>query len=228
LYIVIVGGGQVGYYLVKALLNENHEVSLIEADIKAVKRIEEELGSIYIHGDGCDIATLDKAGTERADIFIAVTGRDENNLVACQVAKHRFNVPRTIARISNPTNDLLFKKLGLNTTISSVNLVLEHIEGEIPTHPITRLTEFPKGNIDVVELKIPPTSPAVGKRIDSFSLPKGTIISLIVRKEREARLATKHTTIEAGDWLIMATHPEKEEYLHALFTTGEAIPAQRI
>ena len=111
MYIIIIGGGRLGYYLTKALLDEGHEVLIIEKDAAVCETIVAEMGSICIRGDGCEVSTLIEVGTGRADMFIAVTGDDEDNLVACQVAKHRFNVARTIARVRNPKNDIIFKKL---------------------------------------------------------------------------------------------------------------------
>jgi len=139
MYFIIVGGGKVGYYLSQALLSEGHEVLILEKDPAKCGAICEQLGSVVVRGDGCEARTLGDAGTERADILIAVTDEDEDNLVACQVAKHKFKVPRTIARINNPKNEALFKKLGIDVTISSTNIILEHIEEEVPTHPLVHL-----------------------------------------------------------------------------------------
>ena len=111
---IVIGGGRVGYYLTKALLDEGHEVLLVEKNANICDIINDEMGSICFRGDGCEAATLGEIGTGRADMFIAVTGDDEDNLVACQVAKHKFNVPRTIARIRNPKNEIIFKKLGFS------------------------------------------------------------------------------------------------------------------
>ena len=113
MYIIIIGGGRVGYYLTKTLLNEGHEVLIIEKNATYCETINNELGTVCIQGDGCETATLAEVGTERADMFVAVTGEDQDNLVACQIAKHKFNVQRTIARIRNPQNEVLFKKLGM-------------------------------------------------------------------------------------------------------------------
>ena len=108
MYIIVVGGGRVGYYLTKALLDEDHEVLLVEKEAAICENVNEELGSICLRGDGCEAATLAEVGADRADMLIAVTGDDEDNLVACQVAKHKFNVPRTVARINNPKNETIF------------------------------------------------------------------------------------------------------------------------
>ena len=139
MYIVIVGGGRVGYYLAKALIDEGHEIVIVEKNARYCDIINEEMGSVCIKGDGCEAVTLAEIGTGRADMLVAVTGDDEDNLVACQVAKHKFNVPRTIARIRNPANEDVFKKLGIDVAVSSTNIILEQIEKVVPTHPLTHL-----------------------------------------------------------------------------------------
>lgn len=173
MYIIVVGGGRVGYYLTKALLDEGHEVLLVEKNATICEVITDELGSICLRGDGCEAATLAEVGTDRADMLIAVTGDDEDNLVACQVAKHKFNVPRTIARIRNPKNETIFKKLGIDITISSTNIILENIETEVPTHPLTHLLTIRDKGLGIVEVKIPPGSATVGKLVKELSLPPG-------------------------------------------------------
>jgi trk system potassium uptake protein TrkA len=155
MYIIVVGGGRVGYYLAKGLLDEKHEVLVVEKDANICEEINEELGSISLRGDGCEASTLAEAGAERADMVIAVTGEDEDNLVSCQVSKHKFNVPRTIARTRNPKNETLFKMLGIDVTISSTNVILEHIEEEVPTHPLTHLLVVDESN---QSFRVPPPS----------------------------------------------------------------------
>jgi len=170
MYIIVVGGGRVGYYLAKALLNEGHEVLIVEKNATICETITEEMGSVCIRGDGCEAATLADIGTSRADILIAVTGDDEDNLVACQVAKYKFNVARTIARIRNPQNEAIFKKLGIDVTVSSTNLILEHIEEEVPTFPLIHLATVREKELEIVELKIPTDSNTVGKTVKELSL----------------------------------------------------------
>jgi len=213
MYIIIIGGGRVGYYLSKALLDEGHEVLVIEKEAAISNAINDELGSICIRGDGCEAATLADVGTERADMFIAVTGDDEDNLVACQVAKHKFNVPRTIARIRNPQNEILFKKLGIDVTISSTNVILEHIEEKVPTHPLTHLLAIEDSGLEIVEIKIPPESTSIGKAIRELSLPPGSRLALVIREGGKNRIPTLNTTLRAGDRIIALTTPELEETL---------------
>lgn len=213
LYIVVIGGGRVGYYLTRALLDEGHEVLIIEKNANICATISDELGSICFRGDGCEVATLEEIGTQRAEMLVAVTGDDEDNLVSCQVAKHRFNVPRTIARIRNPQNETLFKKLGIDVTVSSTNVILEQIAEEVPTHPLTHLLAIRHKGLEIVEVKIPPDSNTIGKTVKELSLPPGSVLSLIIRKARKPIVPTPSTTLQAEDQVIAVIDSESEEAL---------------
>ena len=215
MYIIIVGGGGVGYYLTKALLDEGHEVLAIEKNATVCESVVSELGSVCIRGDGCEVSTLTEAGTNRADMLIAVTGDDEDNLVACQVAKHKFNVPRTIARIRNPKNETIFKKLGVDVTVSSTNIILEHIQEEVPTHTLTHLLTIRDKGLEIVEIKIPSESIMVGKTIKELSLPPKSTLFLIIRKGQKPIIPKANTILEAEDQIIAVTTPESEEKLRA-------------
>jgi trk system potassium uptake protein len=213
MYIIVVGGGQVGYYLAKALLSEKHEVLVIEKDRERAEFISGEMGSICIHGDGCEATVLAQAGTARADMLIAVTGDDEDNLVACQLAKHRFKVLRTIARSGNPKNEPLFKKLGIDVTVSSTNVILEYIEQELPTHPLTHLLTIRDKGIEIVEVKIPAGSVSIGKAIKDIQLPPGCALTLIIRGDQRPQIANPDMVLQAGDQIIALTPTEAEEAL---------------
>lgn len=220
MYIIIVGGGRVGYYLSKTLLSDGHEILLLEKDARGCDAIAEELGtSVVMHGDGCEAATLDQAGTGRADMLIAVTGDDEDNLVACQVAKHKFNVPRTITRIKNPRNETLFKKLGIDVTVSSTDLILAHIEHELPFHPLIPLLKLRGGELEMVEIKIPSGSMAVGKQLRELLLPAKSFITLVINAEKGPQIPSWGTVLKAGDAVIAVTRPEAEEALRRMLTT---------
>jgi trk system potassium uptake protein TrkA len=213
MYIIVVGGGQLGYYLTKALLNEGHEVLTIEKTASVCEKLVNEMGSVCVRGDGCEVSTLAEAGTGRADMLIAVTGDDEDNLVSCQLAKHRFQVARTIARINNPKNEALFKKLGVDVTVSSTDIILEHIKEEVPTHPLTHLLNLPESGLEVVEVRIPPHSTSVGRTIKDLAMPDGSTLSLIIRKDHKPIVPGAATVIEEGDQVIAVTTPDSEEAL---------------
>jgi len=215
MYIIVVGGGRVGYYLTKALLDEGHEVLLIEKNAAICDTITDEMGSICFRGDGCETVTLAEIGTGRADMLIAVTGDDEDNLVACQVAKHKFNVPCTIARIRNPGNENIFKKLGVDVAVGSTSIILEHIEEKVPTHPLTHLLTLSDKGLEIVEIKIPPESTTVGKSVKELSLPEESKLVLVISKERKPRVPTASTILQAGDQIIALTSPESEDGLRS-------------
>lgn len=218
MYIIIVGGGSVGYYLCKALLSEGHEVLMMEKDAAKCERFEDELGSVCLRGDGCEVATLAEAGASRADVFIAATNEDEDNLVACQVAKHKYEVPRTIARVNNPKNESIFKKLGIDCVISVTNLILEHIEEEIPTHPLIHLLTMEEERTEIVEIRIPEGSTAVGKSVKELSLPPDSILGLVIRNGQKPQVPTGATVLQANDRIIALTSTDNEEALRKELT----------
>ena len=218
MYIIVVGGGRVGYYLARALLDEGHEVLIIEKNATFCETINEEMGSVCIRGDGCEAATLEEVGTGRASMLVAVTGDDEDNLVACQVAKYKFNVPRTIARIRNPQNEAIFQKLGVDVTVSATTIILEAIEKEVPTHPLTHLLTLSDKGLEIVEVRIPPESKSIGKLVKEISLPEGSKLALIIPKDRKPRWAAPGTVLREGDQIIALTTPELEQALRTALT----------
>jgi trk system potassium uptake protein TrkA len=213
MYIIVVGGGKVGYYLAKTLVAENHEVLVIEQDAKKCERIAEELGSIVLRGDGCEATTLRDAGAGRADMLIAVTGDDEDNLVSSQMAKVKFNVSRTIARINNPKNQTIFKKLGIDVTVNSTDLILAHIEQELPTHPLVCLLELKGMGLEIVEVKVTAESPVAGKPLKNISLPPESMVSLVISPQKGAQVPTADTILSPGDEVVAVTKPETESAL---------------
>ena len=133
MFIIVAGGGKVGYYLTRELLDHGHEVVLIEQVSRKATGLTEKLGDVVLEGDAADASTLETAGIVRADVVIAVTGQDEDNLVICQMAKRKFNVKRTIARINNPKNERIFERLGIDQAVSVTKLIMGAIERGIPS-----------------------------------------------------------------------------------------------
>jgi trk system potassium uptake protein TrkA len=208
-YIVVVGGGKVGYHLTKSLLNEGQEVLVIEKDQIKVDRITRELGATALQGDGAEVATLEMAGLERADVVAAVTGHDEDNLIIAQVAKGRFNVPRTVARVNNPRNEFIFAKLGIDAAVSATQIILSFIQQSIPEHPFVHLLTLQEGGIEFVELQLEEGSPAVGKNAGDLDLPGDTAVPLLIRSGRPI-VVQVDTPLEANDRLIAVTTSEQE------------------
>jgi trk system potassium uptake protein len=215
MYIIVIGGGKVGYHLSKALLDEGHEVLVIEKERSRIEFICSELGSVCLHGDGCEAATQAEAGAARAEMLIAVTGDDGDNLVACQVAKHRYKVPRTIARTTNPKNEALFRLLGVDVTVNSTNVIMENIQQEVPTHVLTHLFTIQDRGVEIVEIKIPADSQSVGKKIRDITLPSGSLLMLIMRRDQNPFVVNPDMVIQTGDQIIALTPTNFEEQLKA-------------
>lgn len=212
MYIVIGGGGQVGYYLAKGLIEQGHEVLLLERDSKRVERLSEELGPSIMRGDACEARTLLDVGTSRANLVIAVTGDDEDNLVICQVAKARFHVPSTIARVNNPRNEALFRRLGIDVIISPTQSILHMIEAQLPHHTLVPLMTLTRAGLGLVELTVPPTSPAAGKTVRSLTLPNSVNLALIVRDDNNLT-PTGETVILPEDHIFALVTAEGEQAL---------------
>jgi trk system potassium uptake protein len=219
MYILVVGGGKVGYYLTKTLVNEgSHEVMLIERNPQKVEIFTERFGRVVMQGNGDEVATLEKAGAGRADVVIAVTGDDEDNLVICQVAKQRFNVPRTIARINNPKNEDLFRRLGIDSTVSATNVILSLIEQLIPQRHFVHLMTLRHGDLAIVEGIIPGDSPVNGRTLAEIPFPTGVVIAAILRGP-ELILPTGSTRLRTGDEVVAVTKREQEAALRELLAT---------
>lgn len=209
MYIVVVGGGKVGYHLTRLLLAEGQEVLVIEKDAAKADRITTELGGTAIHGDGAEASTLQSAGVERADVVAAVTGHDEDNLIIAQVAKRRFDVPRTVARINNPRNEFIFSKLGIDATVSATQIILSVIQQEIPEHPFVHLLTLQDSDVGFIQLQLTEESPAAGKLTSELTLPEDTAVPLLIRDGKPI-VVHADTRLQAHDKLIAVASVQQE------------------
>jgi trk system potassium uptake protein len=220
MFVVMAGAGKVGYHLARALVAD-HEVLVIELDPARVDFIAEELGSeVIMQGDACDAATMERAGMERADLVVAVTGDDEDNLTFCQIAKAKFSVPRAVARINNPQNEGLFRHLGIDSTVSATNLIMSHIEQELPWRGLIHLLSLRSRGLELVEVRVPHDALIVGRQVRQLLLPQGSLLSLIIDADGTPRLPTPDTTVHADDILLAVTNIETEETLRNALTSA--------
>src|SRR6187549_3163811 len=204
MFVLVVGGGKVGYYLTKELIDSGHEVVLMEKDKDRANQIADEIGSIVISHDGCEGKHLAEAGANRATIVAAVTGDDEDNLVVCQMAKHHFDVPRTIARVNNPRNEELFRHLGVDEIISPTRMALAAIEQDIPVHELLHLARLEGGELELVEAQVGDGSPAIGRHPADIALPEGCSLFVLIRDEK-AHAIRPDITFQAGDKVLAIT-----------------------
>lgn len=216
MYIIIVGGGKVGYYLAKSLLTEGHEVLLVEKDPYKCAALTDEFGTNILQGDGCEVPSMNEAGMSRADVVIAVTGEDEDNLAVCQVAKLQFDVPRTIARINNPKNERIFRRLGIDVTVSSTELIMSQIEQVIPAHSLIHLLTLRGMGVSFIELEIPANSPALNHPVRTLGIPADSILPLLIRGGNETIIPYGDTVLEPGDQVIAVTSEASESVLRRI------------
>jgi trk system potassium uptake protein TrkA len=218
MYIIVVGAGKMGYHLTKALLKDEHEVIIVERSAPKCEAIREELGSMVIVGDGCEESVLREAGASRADVFITVTGVDEDNLVACQIAKHRFQVGRTISLINNPSNEKLFVELGVDVCVSSTDIILSHIEEELPEHSLVHFMALRGSNREIVGIRIPPDAAVVGQVLGEVPIPDDSLISFVLRKDGTLVVPDREAILGSEDEVVAITTAEGEEALRDVLT----------
>jgi trk/ktr system potassium uptake protein len=222
-FVLVIGGGKVGYYLTKELIDSGHEVVLMEKDRDRANQIADEIGSIVISHDGCEGKYLAEAGANRADIVAAVTGDDEDNLVICQMAKHHFDVPRTIARVNNPKNEDLFKHLGVDELISPTRMILGSIEQDIPVHELLHLAALGEGELELIEAHLQAGSPAIGRSPRDIPMPDGCTLFAVVR-EGIATPLRPDTILAEGDKVIAIGKGDCQVVLREQLI-GETVPA---
>jgi len=218
-YIIVVGGGKVGYYLTQTLLADGHEVLLIERDAEKAERFVDTFGAVVVAGDGAEAATLMNAGAARADVAIAVTGEDEDNLVICQMAKQKFHVDRTIARVNNPKNEHLFRLLGIDVTVSQTNYILNLIEQAIPERSFIHLLSLRHADLAIVDAKVAESSMVAHRAIGEIELPVNTVIAAIARGPHLI-VPTPGTELLPGDDIIAVAHRDQEDALRRLLVAG--------
>jgi trk system potassium uptake protein TrkA len=216
MYVIVIGGGNVGYYLTKDLSVAGHEVLLLEKERMRAQRLVEELGEVALQGDGCEARVMEEVGFGRADVIVAVTGEDEDNLIVCQMAKQRFNVPRTIARVNSPHNEALFAQLGIDTTVSSTRIIFNLIEQEIESDHVVPLAALARGNLEIVSIELSDRSPVTGRAVGEVALPGDAHIVAILRGSK-ALLPSPNAVLQTGDTLLTLVATERECDLRGVF-----------
>lgn len=180
---IIVGGGKIGYNLFKILKERNHYVTLIERNKDTCIKIAEDMDTDVIWGDGTTIEVLKDAGIEEAEIVAAVTGNDEENLVICQIAKLSFNTKRTIARINNPKNTTMFKKLGIDNTVCSTEVIANLIEYSLDTEDYRIVNTMKNGSMVLVELLMKEKSSWCNQYLKDLTLPDECVFVSVLRDD---------------------------------------------
>lgn len=224
MFIVIVGCSEVGYYLARALVSSGHEVAVIENDPQRCQFLTDGPGIVALQGDGTDTAALRRAGTERADVVVALTGLDATNLVICQTVQHVFKTaesptPRTMTLVKDPKNEPVFEELGIDVVVNWIHLARSALEEGVPGHPLRHIMSLRQPGAELVSVAVPRDADVVGKQISELEreLPPGNFISLIVKKGGAVPPAP-HQLVEAEDELIVVTSGDYEQELYDILT----------
>ena len=215
MYVIVAGGGEVGYYLSKEFIESGHEVLVIEPDARLKERIEEELGDITLTGQGYRIETLDEAGVSRADVFIAATDVDENNLAACQLAKLKYRVPRVVAKLNNPRNRNVFRKLGIEYTVDVSALLLENLKAQIPVFPFVRLLSLESEGLEIVQVRVTEDSPLSNRTLADTAVPFLSEAACLIRTGSAPHVVEEGTRLAVGDRLMCVVSQDKLDKLRA-------------
>lgn len=212
MYIVVNGAGKVGSHLCEILANAGHQIAVVDKREDVCEKMAEDGRYLVIQGDGCDIRSLEEAGVARADVFAAVTGDDDDNLVSCQLAKTAYGVPRTVARVNSPKNEHIFFQLGIEG-ISSTTVISQLIQEEATVGDILTLYTLKKGELALVEVELPTDRCKVcDVPIKDLNLPEKCVIVSILRK-KTVLVPTADMRLKPGDSVIAVTNIDQENKL---------------
>jgi trk system potassium uptake protein TrkA len=220
-YVVIAGGGKVGWNLARELIEKGNEVTLVEQDRRRYLIIEEELEHAVQYGDATELWVLERAGIQRAELVIAVTGDDEDNILICQIAKEKYLCERTISRVNNPRNLQHFELLGIQPAVSATDLILRLIEHEVPQYGLVHLLDLPAERLEIIEIEVTPNAPAASKRVSEIEIPDGSLIISVLRNG-EGFVPKPDTVIEAGDEVLLVLDPGLEQDITRQFAPNGA------
>src|SRR5919106_4581393 len=217
MYVLIVGAGKVGWNLARELLGKGHELTVVESDPVRYATVEDELEHAVQYGDGSELWVLERAGIERADLVVAVTGDDEDNILISQVAREKYGVERIVARCNNPRNLQHFELLGIKPAISATDLILRLIEHEVPKYGLVHLLDLPQERLEIIELEVAPGSPAAGAQVKDLGLPEGSLVISILR-DGAGFVPAGDSVVQPGDEVLLVLDVGLEARVTERFT----------
>lgn len=205
--VILIGQGKLLYFLAKQFISKGYHLTIINQDLAEATTFSRQLKATVILGDGSNPVILKEAGAYQADILLSLTSQDQDNLVACQIAKKHYGVPRTIALVNDPEHQQVFEKLGITVAFSPIELIANLIEQQTDFEAIKSLIPIAEGKITVAEIALNHDSPVLGKTLQELKLPKGSLISCILRKG-EVIVPSGGTSLQVADRLILVSQPE--------------------
>ncbi|HOW35341.1 MAG TPA: TrkA family potassium uptake protein [Candidatus Omnitrophota bacterium] len=212
MYIIIVGGGKIGFFLAKRLFKDNHAVVVVEKDAETADVIAREFKGTVICGDGCEPSVLEQAGIARADVVAAVTGVDEDNFIICQIAKDQFRVNRTVGRVNDPDNERAFNELGIDVPIGVTMILAKIIEEEVSFSDFVDLLSFKRGKLALIRVDLPESSPVINKKVQDLQLPPSSVLVSVVRGD-DVIVPKGDTVLKPLDDVVALTLVENKQQL---------------
>jgi trk system potassium uptake protein len=224
MYVVIVGAGKVGWNLGRELIQKGHEITLVESDPQRYGVVEEELEHSVHYGDGSELWVLERAGIERSDLVIAVTGDDEDNILISQVAREKYGVERIVARCNNPRNLQHFELLGIKPAVSATDLILRLIEHEVPKYGLVHLLDLPQERLEIIELEVGVGAPGAGRKVRDLGLPDGSLVISILR-DGQGFVPAGDSVVQEGDEVLVVLDVGLESQVTERFAGRSEAPA---
>ena len=218
MYIIVSGGGNVGYGIALELQQlPDYEVTIVELSANRASSLRDEIGEMVVHGDGSEIAFLETVGASRADLVIALTADDGANLVTAQVARHWFRVPRVIARVNDPRNEPLFRKLGVDSIVSASGAVMAQIEATLPEHTLIPLMALESAGLQIVTMRVQEGAEVAGRNLRDLQFPSGVLITIVIGPDG-AETPSGDTVLRPGHEIIAVVPKDAEDTLRAMVT----------
>jgi trk system potassium uptake protein len=225
MYVMIVGAGKVGWNLARELIQKENEVTVVEANRLRYEVVEEELEHNIQYGDGTELWVLERAGIERADLVIAVTGDDEDNILICQMAREKYGVERVVARCNNPRNLQHFELLGVKPAVSATDLILRLIEHEVPKYGLVHLLDLKEERIEIIEMEVAEGSAADGASVSELGLPDGSLVISVLR-DGGGFVPVADSVVKAGDEVLLVLDVGLEDAVTERFSGRAAAPSR--
>lgn len=218
MFVVIAGGGRTGAQLARYLLDEGHQIHLIEDRKEVLARIHKELPTeVIFSGNPLNPVVLEEVGMADAQVFAATTTMDEVNLALCYFTREKYHVQRTIARVNNPRNAWLFdNKLHVDVAVNQAELLSRLIEEEMSLGDMMTLLQLRKGRYSLVEEKIPSGAKALGVALKDLQLPENCVVAAIIRNG-EIVVPRGATSFEEDDEVLAVTDDDGAKQLSELF-----------
>lgn len=208
--VILIGGGQTVYFVARQFVRNKYHVTIIHNDPVVARELAEQTKATVVVGWGADVNRLEEAGARQADVIVALSEFDQDNLIVCQIAQKMFGVPRSIAVVNDPDNEMIFRRLGVTIAFSATRIIGSIIEQETDFEDITALMPLAQGRINVTDVRLDHDSPAVGMNLQELPLSEYTLVAAIIRNDNVI-VPRGQTTIQAGDHLVLIMQPDHQK-----------------